>query len=105
MSGSNALAIADRQAFFEQMKRAGAAGKGWWVDLQIRQIEETIWHKKQIEALVEALEMVRDADEDCRKDGLPAIPPEARAKIDEALATSHMAVDPKAVSFALGVSA
>ena len=32
-----------------------------------------------------ALEMVRDANEDCRKDGLPTIPPAARAKIDAAI--------------------
>lgn len=36
--------------------------------------------------LYEALEMVRDADEDCKKDGWPTIPAAARAKIDAALA-------------------
>jgi hypothetical protein len=36
--------------------------------------------------LLEALIMVRDADEDCRRDGLPTIPPMARNKIDQALA-------------------
>lgn len=36
--------------------------------------------------LLEALEMVRDADEDCKKDGLPTIPDAARAKIDRAIA-------------------
>jgi hypothetical protein len=36
--------------------------------------------------LIEALEMVRDADEDCHKDGLPTIPVIARAKIDAAIA-------------------
>lgn len=35
--------------------------------------------------LVEALEMVRDADEDCKRDGLNTMPPMARAKIDAAL--------------------
>lgn len=35
--------------------------------------------------VVEALRMVRDADEDCRADGLPTMPPMARAKIDHAL--------------------
>ena len=35
--------------------------------------------------LIEALEMVRDADEDCRRDGLETMPPMARAKIDAAL--------------------
>lgn len=39
-----------------------------------------------ITALIEALEMVRDADEDCKRDGLPTIPEIARAKIDAALA-------------------
>src|SRR5271163_397528 len=36
--------------------------------------------------LYEALEMVRDADEDCKKDSLTTIPPMARSKIDRALA-------------------
>lgn len=36
--------------------------------------------------LLEALEMVRDADNDCRRDGLPTIPTAARAKIDAAIA-------------------
>ena len=36
--------------------------------------------------LLEALVMVRDADEDCKRDGLPTIPPAARAKIDAAIA-------------------
>lgn len=36
--------------------------------------------------LYEALEMVRDADEDCKRDGLQTIPPAARMKIDRALA-------------------
>lgn len=35
--------------------------------------------------LYEALEMVRDADDDCLRDGLPTIPPMARAKIDAAM--------------------
>jgi hypothetical protein len=39
----------------------------------------------EIERLREALVMVRDADNDCHKDGLPTIPPMARAKIDKAL--------------------
>jgi hypothetical protein len=41
---------------------------------------------RQRNALADALEMVRDADEDCYKDGLPTIPPAARRKIDMALA-------------------
>ena len=40
-------------------------------------------------ALFEALEMVRDADEDCHKDGLPTIPECARALIDRALAAVY----------------
>lgn len=36
-------------------------------------------------AMREALEMIRDADEDCKLDGLPTIPEMARAKIDAAL--------------------
>lgn len=36
--------------------------------------------------LLEALEMVRDADEDAKRDGLPTIPATARARIDAAIA-------------------
>lgn len=36
--------------------------------------------------LLGALEMVRDADDDCKRDGMPTIPTAARAKIDEAIA-------------------
>lgn len=43
--------------------------------------------KAQRDALRDALEMVRDADEDCHRDGLKTIPPIARHKIDTALAT------------------
>lgn len=39
--------------------------------------------------LLEALEMVRDADEDCKRDGFPTIPPIARAKIDNAIAKAR----------------
>jgi len=35
--------------------------------------------------LLEALVMVRDADDDCLADGLPNIPSMARAKIDAAI--------------------
>lgn len=41
---------------------------------------------RTIRSLVDALEMVRDADDDCKLDGLPTIPPMARAKIDAAIA-------------------
>lgn len=36
--------------------------------------------------LLEALIMVRDADNDCVKDGLPTIPAPARSRIDRAIA-------------------
>lgn len=39
--------------------------------------------------LYEALVMVRDADEDCKRDGLPTIPGPARSKIDQALAKAE----------------
>jgi hypothetical protein len=39
--------------------------------------------------LLAALEMVRDADNDCRLDGLKTIPPSARAKIDAAIAKAE----------------
>jgi len=35
--------------------------------------------------LLEALTMIRDADEDCKRDGLPTIPPAARSTIDAAI--------------------
>ena len=38
------------------------------------------------DALRDALEMVRDADDDCRRDGLQTIPNIARTKIGKALA-------------------
>jgi hypothetical protein len=36
--------------------------------------------------LLEALEMVRDADDDCKRDGLKTIPSMARIRIDRAIA-------------------
>ncbi len=39
--------------------------------------------------LLEALIMIRDADEDCKRDGLPTIPAVARAKIDAAIAKAE----------------
>lgn len=47
------------------------------------------WVSAQLDTLrevAEALQMVRDADDDCRRDGLQTIPPMPRAKIDRALA-------------------
>jgi len=35
------------------------------------------------------LRMVRDADDDCREDGLPTMPPAARAAIDAAIAKAE----------------
>jgi hypothetical protein len=46
-------------------------------------------HARRLVALataLDALEMVRDADEDCRKDGLQAMPSVARATVDRAIA-------------------
>lgn len=42
-------------------------------------------------ALIHALQMVRDADEDCRRDGLRRMPESARATIDAALAAAGAA--------------
>lgn len=39
--------------------------------------------------LYEALEMVRDGDDDCRKDGLPTMSEFARGRIDAALAKAE----------------
>lgn len=40
-------------------------------------------------ALLEALEMVRDADDDCHRDDLPWLPPAARSAIDAAIAAAR----------------
>jgi len=48
--------------------------------------EEATELREQRDMLAEALEMVRDADEDCHKDGLTTIPKAARHRIDMALA-------------------
>ena len=45
---------------------------------------EQMWLERA-RTMEQSLEMVRDADDDCRRDGLPTIPPAARATIDEAL--------------------
>ena len=50
----------------------------------VRQIENLT---KQRDALAYALEMIRDADNDCHLDGLQTIPPAARHSIDMALDT------------------
>jgi hypothetical protein len=89
--------------FVEMLDKARAAGKDWWVDLQIRQIEEYLWLTKQVSELRHALEIVRDADNDCKTDGghpLP-IPEIVRAVLDRALKRAAFSVDPEAKSFAL----
>ncbi len=89
-------------AFFEQMRRARAAGKQWWVDLQFRQIEQQLYQDRQIKALRHALEMVRDADDDCKTEGIHPLPiPEfARHAIDDALSLAATPFDPAATTFA-----
>lgn len=81
-------AAAEKTAhFLDLMNQAREAGKTWWVDLQFKQIEECLLQDKIIQALTHALEIVRDADNDCKSAGghpLP-IPPLVRATIDEAL--------------------
>jgi len=53
-----------------------------------RQLERELTEaRKQRDTLAGTLEMVRDADEDCHKDGLQTIPVVARCRIDQALAT------------------
>lgn len=51
----------------------------------LRAIEDRRRMQERIDALTGALEMVRDADDDCGRDGLPTIPAPARARIDEVL--------------------
>lgn len=53
----------------------------FWAKYEDRYFEA----REQRDKLAEALEMVRDADDDCHKDGLPTIPPVARHEIDQAL--------------------
>lgn len=42
--------------------------------------------------MLEALRMVRDADNDCRLDGLPTMPPMPRSRIDRAIARMEAAL-------------
>lgn len=58
---------------------------------QSHQAERLVRSWNSLDPLVEALTMVRDADNDCKLDGLPSIPPAARAKIDAALTASGAA--------------
>lgn len=58
-----------------------------------RLIDEDFANARLISAapdLLDALIMVRDADEDCRQGGLPTIPAPARAKIDRAIAKAEV---------------
>lgn len=57
-----------------------------------RSAEETAANAHLVGAssdLYEAIVMVRDADNDCKADGLPTILPAARAKIDAAIAKAE----------------
>ena len=49
----------------------------------------TVQEDEIIAELLEALIMVRDADEDCKRDQLPTIPISARARIDRAIAKAE----------------
>jgi hypothetical protein len=51
-------------------------------DAQLDALYALVAARQKPDPLVEAIEMVRDADDDCKRDGLPIIPPAARAKID-----------------------
>lgn len=56
------------------------------LEFAVNQIKSLRSLSDGVDAAVDALEMVRDADEDCIKDGLPRwCTDAARAKIDEAL--------------------
>lgn len=81
--------IGKAAALFDILIDARRYGKDWWADAQLKSIEIAVQQDRRIAKLVHALEMVRDADEDCKRDGeggaLP-IPPFARATVDAALA-------------------
>ncbi|WP_457659544.1 hypothetical protein [Sinorhizobium medicae] len=59
------------------------------IDRLRRELEEARRALEPFADLLDALVMVRDADQDCKSDGLPTIPPIARAKIDNAIAKSE----------------
>ena len=56
---------------------------------------ETLTRAAAYPDLLAALVMVRDADDDCRRDGLPTIPGPARGKIDAAIANATTADIPR----------
>lgn len=70
-------------------------GKAWVMAIQMNG-EMTMERQRAIASILaasidtyRALEMVRDADDDCRRDGLPTIPPMPRSKIDAAIAKAE----------------
>jgi hypothetical protein len=70
-----------------KLERDLAAAKALMIEMIAQKSVEAAELRKQRDGLREALEMVRDADNDCEKDGLQRIPPAARCKIDAALAS------------------
>lgn len=65
--------------------RAGVKERGPAFSFMARDIVSLL---ALVDELSGALEMVRDADDDCHKDGLQTIPPVARYRIDQALANT-----------------
>ncbi|GGA45872.1 hypothetical protein [Pelagibacterium lentulum] len=61
---------------------------GWCEDSARPRVQEYV-RADIVETVLEALIMVRDADNDCRLDGLPTIPSMARNKIDQAIAKAE----------------
>lgn len=56
--------------------------------LSPEEVEANAHLMKASPLLLQALEMVRDADDDCRRDGMPTIPVQPRAVIDAAIAAA-----------------
>ena len=77
-------ANADRLRLREALTQAGA---GQFLDRISATPPPPVVAKADADAVAVALEMVRDADNDCRLDGFPTIPPAARFRIDNALET------------------
>jgi hypothetical protein len=68
----------------DEIERLQKEVMAWWEETELMR-GDLAHYSSEIERLREALIMVRDADDDCHKDGFPTIPPMARAKIDKAL--------------------